>query len=401
MKVAQTVGLTVGCFVAFVLLVASIMALMVVKLCVIRLKSTNSVHRFKDFELGLATNDDDDNQEANEVFQENEPMSEANQQMEKAIKAMKSLKDSVEDFSNDKIFDMVRTNSRSTERLSKVRFIDYCGEKLLNSEVLDQSTRRLHAHYFKLYNRALAVQAIAQGAVNGSKGIREVQDRHSSGLIKIGGVVMVRDYFFGCKHDMEFDGLIPGELLKVAKFYIKSRTCEDAVITAEEFGNICEQGPSCTPPKPLMSEEHLMKKGLISPCPSLEPGVVTSEDSLYPYIWCSGVHLKSRVCRNNETGEVEIVPSGCGSTEYFESLRDFPLCSVTVGFDVPKQVSPFLKPLAVDVEGSSFETRVSKEKRCSSKETRDDSSRSIVSSGSKTRDSLESSDQTSEVDYKP
>ncbi|QEL59969.1 hypothetical protein CJJ09_002056 [Candidozyma auris] len=195
MKVAQTVGLTVGCFVAFVLLVASIMALMVVKLCVIRLKSTNSVHRFKDFELGLATNEDDDNQEANEVFQENEPMSEANQQMEKAIKAMKSLKDNVEDFSNDKIFDMVRTDSRSIERLSKVRFIDYCGEKMLNSEVLDQSTRRLHAHYFKLYNRALAVQAMAQGAVNGPKGIREVQDRHSSGLIKIGGVVMVRDYF--------------------------------------------------------------------------------------------------------------------------------------------------------------------------------------------------------------
>lgn len=345
MKLSSAVGIAVAGTASAVVFVFFLVAVVVVKCCVVRLRSDQSEIDFRDLELALNGKKQslkEFSETTDEVGQHETPLE---QEPDLGLTVLEFDPIELESFDrqtdglgdDEQRYERMNLTGRRVDRLSAIKLVNYCGCSISTLNQIDKNARSVYAHYFSLYDRSLVVQNMAQEVLNGPKAVTEIRDQHSSGVIKVGSMVIVKTPFTGTKRNLEFESLEPGQILKVVKFFVKNQVM-DNVDDRSSLYHSCHRSSyqrtsdlsyRAALDRQISTERDLKEAGLISPCPTIEPEVLELEDPYYPHIWCSGALFRTYLHHDKATGIVQLKYRSDETSKY-QMVRDFPISCVTL-----------------------------------------------------------------------
>lgn len=189
-------------------------------------------------------------------------------------------------------------------------------------------SRQYITDQYDTFSKTVILQSMIEDSLNPKTVVfRKVRDPYLDALIAIGGLVVVAKPFHG-KNEFDFHHLLPGDLLRVVKFYVRDDPLDITKSLLLKKGEEEEKVDES-------SNETLRSPALENPM-MRPPPFIDRSDANYPNIYCSGIKLETFLEYDDNNKSIKLKLANTPQVDP-ETLRDFPLSIVTLETTILEQ----------------------------------------------------------------
>lgn len=180
---------------------------------------------------------------------------------------------------------------------------------------------------YETFARTLALQSMIENSLNPENTVfRKVRDPYLNALINVGELVVVAKPYHG-KGEFDFHHLLPGDLLKIIKLYIRDDALNEpkSLLLKASFGENEINHTVSTKSEPKLENPMLHP-----------PPFIDQNDPNYSKIYCSGVKLDTYLEYDEFNKSMRFKIANTPQVDP-EIIRDFPLSVVTLETTILQQ----------------------------------------------------------------
>lgn len=183
------------------------------------------------------------------------------------------------------------------------------------------------------FSRTLMLQRLIENSINNkSEVIKTIKDPFLNNYISVGGIVVVVRPFKG-EDEYEFGKLMPGDLLRILKFFVKGREQEDGHRDEQATMNTSYRHSTHSDLSSKFSIDHNSDKNRKSV-------YLDDKDPNYKNIYCTGILLNTYLEHNETTKNLSLKLRNSTNWENdLDYLKDFPLDIVSLETTVLRNYS--------------------------------------------------------------